>query len=109
MQYQAMEAAPVQERFGLLSSWMIALGLLAIYASSSNMSQRWPALVFGARVCDILILASGALLLASGVWRLLTQRRRRAATGLGALSAATFAATLFLGVWSGAIPCSGPS
>ncbi len=64
-------------------------------------------LVFGARLCDVLILASGIILLAAGIWRLAVRGMRRASSALAAVGATGFSATLFLGLWTGAIPCSG--
>ncbi len=89
--------------------WMIALGVLAIYAGGSDMMVRWPALVFGARLCDVLILASGIALLAAGLWQSASRRMFRPSSLLAAGAATGFSATLFFGVWSGAIPCSGSS
>ena len=89
--------------------WMIALGVLAIWAGGSDMMARWPALVFGARLCDVLILTSGIALLVAGLWQSAARSMFRPSSFLAAGAATGFSATLFLGVWSGAIPCSGSS
>ncbi len=104
-----MEDSRVKTKGGNLTFWMVALGPLAIWAGASDIAARWPALVLGARVCDVLILASGILLLVAGVWRLITRRFIRLAAGLACTGACLFAATLLIGVWTGAIPCSGSS
>jgi hypothetical protein len=98
-------APPNPIQLGLL---MILLGLFASWAAGSDIAAHWPVLVFGAKLCDGLILASGVLLLAAGVWHLRMRGARRAPPALGAVAAGTFALTLFAGVLSGAIPCSGP-
>jgi len=86
----------------------MALGLLAVWAGASDASRRWSMLFFGARVCDVLIVASGVVLIAAGVLQLVIRTMRRTSCAIAAAGAAGFAATLFAGVWSGAIPCSGP-
>jgi len=87
---------------------MIALGLFAMWAAASDILRRWSYLTSGARICDALILASGLLLFTAGAWLFLTREQQAWAAALGSLSAGLFAATMFVGVWSGAIPCSGP-
>jgi hypothetical protein len=91
-----------------LVPWLVVTGVLAIWAGTSDILSRWRYLVFGARLCDVLILASGVLLLASGVWQIFFRTGRATAGWIAAGAATTFALTLFGGVWSGAIPCSGP-
>ncbi len=104
-----MENAPSNSKNFSFVFWMIALGLLASWAGGTDLVTRWHALVFGARLCDILILASGAVLLAAGIWRIWRRAGRRTSSLAAAAGAAVFSATLLIGVWSGAIPCSGPS
>jgi len=87
--------------------WMVALGLLAIWAGGSDIVSRWPALVFGARLCDVLILISGTVLLAAGIWHIAAREMRRPSLVLAAVGATGFSATLFIGLLTGAIPCSG--
>jgi hypothetical protein len=89
--------------------WLIALGSLAIWAGASDIHLRWSALVPGARICDLLIVTSGVLLCAAAVWILLMRRMLKPAALLGSAGAGLFAVTLLVGVWSGAIPCSGSS
>ncbi len=89
-----------------LTFWMILLGALAGLMSAADILQRWSYLVAGARLGDVLILASGILLLGSGAWRGLSRTAPRAASWLGAAAAAMFVAAMFAGVVSGAIPCS---
>jgi hypothetical protein len=91
-----------------LAFWMIVLGMLATWAGASDIHKRWVALASGARVCDALILASGILLLTAGAWQALSRGRQRASAAIGAVASGAFTATLLLGVWTGAIPCSGP-
>jgi uncharacterized membrane protein HdeD (DUF308 family) len=88
---------------------MIVLGLFAIWAAASDMFRKWVRLASGSRTCDVPILASGVLLSVAGAWLLLTRDNRPQAAGLGSLAAAMFAGTLAVGLWSGVIPCSGPS
>ncbi len=104
-----MDTTSDRVKRGTLTFWMIVLGLFAAWAGVSDILRNWTVLVSGARVCDTIILASGILLLAAGGWRLLARGMQRAAARLGAIAAGVFAVTLFVGVWSGAIPCSGPS
>lgn len=89
-----------------LTLWMILLGALAALMSVADILQRWRYLAAGARAGDALILASGVLLIASGAWRGLSRSASRAATWLGAGSAAIFTVTMIAGILSGAIPCS---
>ena len=89
-----------------LTFWMILLGIVAAGMSIADILQRWTYLVMGARVADVLILASGVLLLASGAWRGLSRTAPRKASWLGAVSAAIFFATMVAGLLLGAIPCS---
>ncbi len=89
-----------------LTFWMLLLGAIAVLMSAADILQRWSYLVTGARIGDALILASGILLLASGAWCGLSRTASRAATWLGAASAALFAVTMFAGVASGVMPCS---
>ena len=99
-------AAPSDRyQLGLL---MTLLGLFAGWAGASDIAAHWPILVFGARLCDLMILTSGVLLLTAGVWHLLTRGHKLAPPAVGAVAAGTFALTLFAGVWLGAIPCSSP-
>ncbi len=88
---------------------MIALGLFAAGSVTSEILRKWQVLVPGARMCDVVILISGVALLAAGILQLLTGGKRRFPAALGAIAAGLFAATLLVGVLSGAIPCSGPS
>jgi hypothetical protein len=109
VQYGAMGTTSSKVRQFNLTFWMIALGLLAVYAGGMDIVHRWSALVFGARLCDMLIAASGVTLLVAGAWRIATRAMRRASYSIAAAGAGGFSATLFLGVWLGAIPCSGTS
>jgi len=88
---------------------MIVLGLFAGWAGGGDILRHWAHLVFGARVCDVLVLVSGVLLLIAGLWHGLTRGKQSAAAAVGSLAAGLFAVTLFTGVLTGAIPCSGPS
>ena len=83
---------------------MILLGLFAGWAGASDIAARWPILVWGARLYDLMIPASGVLLLTAGVWQLLARGRRPAPPALGAAAAGIFASTFFAGAGSGAIP-----
>lgn len=95
-------------RSSLIFSTMV-LGLLAVWAGGSDLARLWSVLASGARICDVLILASGALLLASGVVQFAIRTMRRVGCVMTVAGAMGFSATLFGGVWSGAIPCSGPN
>jgi len=106
---RTMETASQRPRYDSLVFWFIVLGSLATWAGASDIHRRWPILVSGARVCDLLILASGVLLFAAGGLSLMVRRMRKPAAALGSAGAGLFAVTLLVGVWSGAIPCSGPS
>jgi len=92
-----------------LPLWIIAFGLTATYAGASDMQKLWIYRTLEAKICDLAILASGILLLAAGTAYILGTGFRRAALMVGAVAAAGFAMTLFIGVLTGAIPCSGPS
>jgi hypothetical protein len=104
-----MESDPSRTFRSSLAIWMTVLGFFAIWVGASHILRRWSYLVLGARVCDVAIVTSGALLLCAGLWHGLTRGKQRAAAGLGSLAAGIFALTLFAGVLTGAIPCSGPS
>ena len=103
-----MESPVLRRKPYELIIWMLLLGLFAIWAGASDMGRRWPALVFGAKVCDVLIVASGVLLVASGMARLMIRGMQRPFAVTGTAGAGLFSLTLLIGVWSGAIPCSGP-
>jgi hypothetical protein len=90
-----------------LTTWFVSTGALALWAGITDMLQRWRYELFEARLCDVLIVASGVLLLGAGLWRALSKAGSSAAVWTGAVGAAAFALTLFGGMWSGAIPCSG--
>ncbi len=90
-----------------LSFWMFLLGAFAAWAGGAEILRQWNYLVPGARVCDALFLASGVGLLAAGGWRSFGRMNRRAADWLGAASAGVFTVTLFAGMLTGAVPCSG--
>ena len=89
---------------------MFAGGLLATVIAVSEMQKRqWAYLVFEAKLCVILILLSGALLLTASTTCFLTVKYRPAAYIAGAAAGSLFAVTIFVGMLSGVIPCSGPS
>jgi hypothetical protein len=102
-----METASSRIRRASLVFWMIALGLLAVYAGGVNVVYHWSVLVFGARLCYVLIAVSGVALLAAGIGRMTSQAVRRASCAVAAAGSIGFSATLFIGIWTGAIPCSG--
>ncbi len=87
---------------------MIAGGSLATTMAASAMQRFWAYRTLEAKLCYVLILLSGVALLAGGAICLLFAGYRRAASGVGAVAGSVFAMTLFIGVLSRAIPCSGP-
>ena len=90
--------------------WMFAGGLLATVVAVSEMQkQQWAYLIFEAKLCVILILLSGVLLLAASTTCFWIVKYRPAAYVAGAAGGGLFALTIFVGMLSGAIPCSGPS
>jgi hypothetical protein len=104
-----MDSPGTSKKSITLPLWMIALGFLALYAGSSDVQRTWAYKILAAKLCDVAILASGVLLLAAGVACIVSSGYRRAAFIVGAISAAMFAVTLFVGVLTGVIPCSGQS
>ena len=106
---ELVELPPAPKKNLQLAFWMIALGLLATWIGASDMPKGLAYRTLEARLCDVLILLSGVLLLAAGVAYFVITGYRRAASTVGAVAAGVFAMTLFVGVLSGAIPCSGPS
>ncbi len=90
-----------------LDFWILLLGGVAIFISAADIVQHWAYLFAGARICDVLFLASGLALLAAWVWRRMSRPHSNRALCLAATSAGVFALTLGAGVLIGAIPCSG--
>jgi len=107
VQYGAMETTSRKIRQANLVFWMMALGLLAVYAGGVDVVSNWSVLFFGARLCYTLIAISGVALLAAGVGRLAAKSLRRASGAVAAAGSVMYSSTLFLGIWAGAIPCSG--
>jgi hypothetical protein len=103
-----METPAPRRKFNELVLWMLLLGLFAIWAGASDIGRHWPTLVFGAKLCDVLIVVAGARRVVAGAARLLIRRMNPVVAALGAAGAGLFSVTLLIGVWSGAIPCSGP-
>jgi len=87
---------------------MIAGGSVATWIAASAMQNKWAYRLPETKICDLSILLSGVVLLAAGASWLLFNGYRRAACAFGAVAASVFAMTLFLGLISGAMPCSGP-
>jgi hypothetical protein len=110
MLYNPMAAmnSPIPTRNRSLAFWMIAGGLLATSNGASAMQKQWAYRTFEAKLCDLSILLAGIVLLAAGAAGLLVTGYSRAAYGAGALAAGVFAMTLFVGIATGVIPCSGP-
>ncbi len=104
-----MEQRAAPARHASLTFWMIVLGLFAGWSAATEILKKWQVLVPGARSCDVVILICGVVLIAAGILQLLTGGKRRAPAALGAAASGLFAATLLVGVLSGAIPCSGSS
>ena len=91
-----------------IAFWMIALGSLATRITPSPLQTKWAYRVLETKLCDLSMLISGIVLLASGAACLAFTGYQRAASAVGAVAASVFAAALFVGLFSGAIPCSGP-
>ena len=100
-----MEQSSAAARHGILTMSMIVLGLFAAWTAASDILSQWQVLALGTRICGVMILSCGVLLLSAGLLQLLTGGKRRVPAALGAIAAGLFAATLLVGILSGAIPC----
>jgi hypothetical protein len=110
MLYNAAAAmnSPTPTKNRSIAFCMIAGGLLATSNAASAMQKQWVYRTIEAKLCDVSILSAGVVLLAAGAAGLLVTGYSRAAYGAGAVAASVFAMTLFVGIASGVIPCSGP-
>ncbi len=96
-----------------IAVWMIAMGVIATWAVSSDMRQGWSYRTLEAKSCDVLMLLSGVFLLAAGLVYFVLARYCKKITAVGAVTvgavaAGVIAVTLIAGVLTGVIPCSGP-